>query len=167
MYLEKRISFCLLIILLSCDNVSETEVKIKKIIAKDGDKHLNPTSVSVKRRDCYYLAYREDGEHNEYFVVYFESAFSKMEVCRVFANNQWDKIDSINHLIIKASKKISKFGLKLDTIYNDGDSTNIVLLDGKDLSDNSIYSIKSIYKIDQLSVYKLEKCFNGSSCPRF
>jgi hypothetical protein len=150
-----------------CFNFSGTEDFIKTQIAKDGDRRANKSDVSLYKNDYYYIGYRKGDVLGEYFIAFKPHDGMNFETCRIFSNGNWDKIDSINHLIIDAGKKINQFGLKLNTIYDDVDSVNIFLVDNKNFSDNSIYSIKNIYEIEQTGKYKLEKCFDGSGCPRF
>lgn len=162
------LSINLIALSIGCFNDSKKpDDYIKKEIARSGDRQLDKASVQLYKKNFYYIGYKEGDDKDEYYLAFSLKQDKYYKICRIFANGGWDKSDTINHLIISASKKLDSLDLEFDTIYDDTDSVNISLLDSKNYSINSSYLLKNIYEINNLNKYVLRKCFSGSKCPRF
>ena len=151
----------------SCNIFFEPEHSIKLLIAKDGDRQADESDISLYKTANYYLGYKRGDNSGVYYIAYQIDPKSDFKICDIYSSRKWDKNDSINRLIIKACKIVHPFDLKIDLIYDNIDSINILLIDDKNFSNNSNYSVGNIYEIDQLNKFKLQNCYGGSKCPRF
>ncbi|SFQ54382.1 hypothetical protein [Parafilimonas terrae] len=133
--------------------INKSEDDIKKIIANFGDKQLPVSTISLKKNDGYYIGYKNQ-EAGNYYLAFSLSKNDSFQVCQIVSNKDWDKNTTVNKLILKAAKSLDSLNLRFDTIYDEDDSLNIILVDAKSYAIYPSVSVKSINEIANINKYK-------------
>lgn len=147
------ISFLVSFILTSCtfrSCIYDKTSEIKESIAKFEDRQIPESKIQLEHNDGYYTAFREDVK-DAYYLVYSLNKDTSFDICKVYTNRHWDKVDSINQIIVEANRQLILVNLKASIIYDYSDSIKVVLLNGKDLSINSVSTLKNLQEMKNVT----------------
>lgn len=134
-------------------STNKNEYEIKRRIANFGDKQLPVSNIILRKQDGYYIGYKNQ-EASDYFLAFSLSKNDSFQVCQIFSDKGWDKEDTINQLILKAAKNLDSLNLRFDTIYDEDDSLNLILVNAKTYEIYPSVSIRNINEIIGVDNYK-------------
>ena len=154
-----KVLFAALVVFLFLGGCIQTslEQKMKYEIAKSEDPQLEPAEIKLINKHNYYIGYVQNMK-NEYFICIHkeEKEATSFKIFRIFCESMEN--EKFNSQIVAASSDLEKINLKFDTIYDDGDSLNIRLLEKDTEANYGVYTIKVKDDVGYLEKYKLEKC---------